>query len=62
MLLWPPAGRDTASIVAAAGRRVNHFLVMLEGATLASQWREVSALAAYGAVTFVLALRWFRWS
>ena len=35
--------------------------VMLEGATLASQWVEVAGLAAWGAVTFGLALRWFRW-
>jgi ABC-type multidrug transport system permease subunit len=36
--------------------------VMQEGAALSSQWLEVGGLAAWGAVTFVLALRWFRWS
>ncbi|HET6879856.1 MAG TPA: ABC transporter permease [Pirellulales bacterium] len=35
--------------------------VMLEGASLTSQWLEVAGLLAWGAVTFVLALRWFRW-
>jgi ABC-2 type transport system permease protein len=36
--------------------------VMLEGATLASQWGEVLTLALWGGVSFVLALRFFRWS
>jgi ABC-type multidrug transport system permease subunit len=36
--------------------------VMLEGATIASQWGEVLTLALWGAVCFVLALRFFRWS
>jgi ABC-type multidrug transport system permease subunit len=36
--------------------------VSLEGASLASQWQEVSALAAWGAGSFLLALRWFRWN
>ena len=36
--------------------------VMLEGASLASQWPEVAILAAWGLVSFVLALRLFRWS
>jgi ABC-type polysaccharide/polyol phosphate export permease len=36
--------------------------VMLEGATLASQWAEILTLALWGVVTFVLALRFFRWS
>ncbi|MCI0456305.1 MAG: ABC transporter permease, partial [Gemmataceae bacterium] len=35
--------------------------VMLEGASLGSQWAELAILAAWGLVTFVLALRWFRW-
>ncbi len=35
--------------------------VSLEGASLASQWREVSILAAWAAGSFALALRWFRW-
>lgn len=36
--------------------------VMLEGATLTSQWREVLTLSAWGVTSFVLALRFFRWS
>jgi ABC-type multidrug transport system permease subunit len=36
--------------------------VMLEGAGLWSQGPELAILAAWGAVTFVLALRWFRWN
>ena len=36
--------------------------VSLEGASLASQWREVSILAAWAVGSFVLALRWFRWN
>jgi ABC-type multidrug transport system permease subunit len=36
--------------------------VILEGASLASQLWRMLALAAWGAVSFVLALRWFRWS
>lgn len=36
--------------------------VMLDGASLASQWYEVALLAAWGLISFVLALRWFRWS
>lgn len=35
--------------------------VMLDGASLASQWVEMTVLAGWGLVTFVLALRWFRW-
>ncbi|MGL4555269.1 MAG: ABC transporter permease [Gemmataceae bacterium] len=35
--------------------------VMLEGATLGSQWGEVLILAAWGAASFALALRLFRW-
>ena len=35
--------------------------VILEGASLASQAWRVLSLAAWGAVSFVLALRWFRW-
>ncbi|HSP90373.1 MAG TPA: ABC transporter permease [Vicinamibacterales bacterium] len=35
--------------------------VILEGASLASQAWRVLALAGWGAVSFVLALRWFRW-
>jgi len=36
--------------------------VILEGASLASQGWRILALAAWGAVSFVLALRWFRWN
>jgi ABC-type multidrug transport system permease subunit len=36
--------------------------VMLEGASLASQWVEVLTLALWGAASFVLALRFFRWN
>jgi ABC-type multidrug transport system permease subunit len=35
--------------------------VSLEGASLASQWPEMTLLAAWGVGSFVLALRWFRW-
>jgi ABC-2 type transport system permease protein len=36
--------------------------VMLEGAGLASQAARIGGLVAWGAVSFVLALRWFRWN
>jgi ABC-type multidrug transport system permease subunit len=36
--------------------------VMLEGATLLSQWAEVLILALWGTVSFALALRFFRWN
>jgi ABC-type multidrug transport system permease subunit len=36
--------------------------VMLEGATLVSQWSQVLTLALWGGVSFALALRFFRWS
>ncbi len=36
--------------------------VMLDGATLASQWSEVLTLVLWGSISFVLALRLFRWS
>ena len=35
--------------------------VMLEGAPLADQSTRIGIMAAWGAVSFVLALRWFRW-
>ncbi|HEY2840231.1 MAG TPA: ABC transporter permease [Pirellulales bacterium] len=35
--------------------------VMLEGAPLLSQWANVAALAAWGGISFLLALRLFRW-
>jgi ABC-2 type transport system permease protein len=36
--------------------------VITDGATLASQWMPLTILAAYGLVSFLLALRWFRWT
>jgi ABC-type multidrug transport system permease subunit len=36
--------------------------VMLEGKPLSSQFLEIGILAAWGTVTFVLALKWFRWN
>jgi len=36
--------------------------VMLDGASLASQWHKIAVLVAWGLISFVLALRWFRWS
>jgi ABC-type multidrug transport system permease subunit len=36
--------------------------VMQEGASLASQWQQLATLVAWTAVTFFLALRWFRWT
>jgi ABC-type multidrug transport system permease subunit len=35
---------------------------MLEGAGLATLWIPVAVLAAWGCASFLLALRWFRWS
>lgn len=35
--------------------------VMQDGASLLSQWYEVASCATWGVVTFLLALRWFRW-
>jgi hypothetical protein len=34
---------------------------MQDGAPLGSQLAEIGMLAAWTVVTFVLALRWFRW-
>jgi ABC-2 type transport system permease protein len=36
--------------------------VMLESATLTSLWPQIAGLAVWGVATFVLALRWFRWT
>jgi ABC-type multidrug transport system permease subunit len=36
--------------------------VMLDGSTLATQWAEMLTLALWGGVSFVLALRIFRWN
>lgn len=35
--------------------------VMLEGASLADQWKQIAIMLVWGAVSFLLALRWFRW-
>ncbi|MEX2121902.1 MAG: ABC transporter permease [Pirellulales bacterium] len=35
--------------------------VMLEGAPLASEWIRLAGLAAWGVISFALALKWFRW-
>src|SRR5215510_7327538 len=35
--------------------------VILEGTSLVHLWSEATILAVWGAITFVLALRWFRW-
>ncbi len=35
--------------------------VSLEGASLASQWRQLAILAAWATGSFLVALRWFRW-
>ncbi|HEX7447969.1 MAG TPA: ABC transporter permease [Pirellulales bacterium] len=35
--------------------------VMLEGASVVALWRQLIGLAAWAAVSFGLALRWFRW-
>jgi ABC-2 type transport system permease protein len=36
--------------------------VILEGASLPSQFWRLLVVAAWGAIPFVLALRWFRWN
>jgi ABC-type multidrug transport system permease subunit len=36
--------------------------VTLEGTTLAALWPQMAILAAWAVVSFVLALRWFRWN
>jgi ABC-type polysaccharide/polyol phosphate export permease len=35
--------------------------VMLEGAPLSAQLASIGIMAAWGAISFFLALRWFRW-
>jgi ABC-2 type transport system permease protein len=35
--------------------------IMLEGETLAAQATRIGIMAAWGAISFALALRWFRW-
>ena len=34
---------------------------ILEGASLGEEWLPLAALAGYGAVSFLLALKWFKW-
>jgi ABC-type multidrug transport system permease subunit len=36
--------------------------VITDGESLASQWLPLTILAGYGCVSYVLALRWFRWT
>jgi len=36
--------------------------IILQGDSLASQMGRIAVLAIWGGVSFVLALRWFRWS
>ena len=36
--------------------------IILQGASLNSQLGRIAILAVWGSVSFVLALRWFRWS
>jgi ABC-type multidrug transport system permease subunit len=36
--------------------------VSIEGATLVSQWQPIAIMAAWGGVSFGLALKWFRWN
>ncbi len=36
--------------------------VILQGASLSSQWPRIAILALWGGVSFVLALKWFRWN
>lgn len=44
--------------------QLNHALraVILEGASLSSQGWRIGILAAWGAISFLCALRWFRWN
>jgi ABC-2 type transport system permease protein len=36
--------------------------IILQGASLASQWSQLLVLALWGGISFVLALKWFRWN
>ena len=36
--------------------------IILQGSTLSSQWSRIAILVIWGGVSFVLALKWFRWS
>jgi ABC-2 type transport system permease protein len=43
---------------------LNHALraVMLEGTSLMALWPQIAIMLGWGVVTFLLALRWFRWT
>jgi ABC-type multidrug transport system permease subunit len=36
--------------------------IILQGASLSSQWMQIAVMAIWGGVSFVIALKWFRWS
>jgi len=36
--------------------------IILQGASMGSQWSQIAVMAAWGGLSFVLALKWFRWS
>ena len=36
--------------------------IILQGASLSSQWTQLAVMAIWGGVSFVVALKWFRWS
>jgi ABC-2 type transport system permease protein len=36
--------------------------IILQGASMSSQWSQIAVMAVWGGVSFVLALKWFRWS
>ena len=36
--------------------------IILEGATLSSQWVPLMVMALWGGLSFLIALKWFRWN
>jgi ABC-2 type transport system permease protein len=36
--------------------------IILQGASLSSQWMQLAILALWGGISFLIALKWFRWS
>jgi len=36
--------------------------IILQGASLSSQWTQLAVLAVWGVGSFLIALKWFRWS
>ena len=36
--------------------------IILQGATLSSQWVPLAVMALWGGLSFLIALKWFRWS